>query len=536
MAVTLEAAPPDAPSETPRPPRRRRGVRVPEHRPLPADRTFSWVATAVVTLIAATIRLWGLGFPQAKQFDEIYYATEGAEILRNGYENNPGYMFIVHPPLGKWLVAAGIWVFGDDSVGWRVPSAIAGTLCVLILVRVVRRMTRSTLLGCVAGILLAVDGLSIVQSRFALLDIFLAVFVLAGFACLVIDRDVVRDRLAIRTTTGLALAVETADRATAAAGRATAADGRSAAARLVYGPRLGARPWRLAGGILLGLSCGVKWSGLWFLVGFGLLSLLWDVTARRAAGVSLPWAGSILHDLPGAVGSLGLAPVGAYLLTWTGWFLGENSYGRHWADTNAGYWSWLPPPIRSLLHYHAQMWDFHSGLSTPHSYQSSPWGWLVTGRPVLFYYPSNPSPTGCGATTCVRTVLDVGTPALWWAFVPAVLWAGWIGLVRRDWRGWTVLMAFFAGWVTWFSVPGRTMFLFYMTPLVPFLVIGVTLVLGAVLGSARAGEQRRTVGLVAVCGYVALVVINTAWLWPILSGQLITYDQWHSRIWFPSWI
>lgn len=67
-------------------------------------------------------------------------------------------------------------------------------------------------------------------------------------------------------------------------------------------------------------------------------------------------------------------------------------------------------------------------------------------------------------------------------------------------------------------------------------MIGVTLVLGAVLGSARAGEQRRTVGLVAVCGYVALVVINTAWLWPILSGQLITYDQWHSRIWFPSWI
>ena len=336
--MTLEAAPPDAPSEAPRPPRRRRRVRVPEHRPLPADGAFSWVATAVVTLIAATIRLWGLGFPQAKQFDEIYYATEGAEMLRNGYENNPGYMFIVHPPFGKWLVAAGIWVFGDDSVGWRVPSAIAGTLCVLILVRVVRRMTRSTLLGCVAGILLAVDGLSIVQSRFALLDIFLAVFVLAGFACLVVDRDVVRDRLATRTTTGPpGDATGTtigppgdADRA-GTAGSTPATDpvgdvlGRSAAARLVYGPRLGARPWRLAGGILLGLSCGVKWSGLWFLVGFGLLSVLWDVTARRAAGVPQPWAGSILRDLPGAVGSLGLAPIGAYLLTWTGWFLGENT-------------------------------------------------------------------------------------------------------------------------------------------------------------------------------------------------------------------
>ncbi|HEY6747474.1 MAG TPA: phospholipid carrier-dependent glycosyltransferase [Mycobacteriales bacterium] len=504
MATTLEAAPPAAPSVT-EPPRRHRGrVRPPEHRPMPADRALSWVITAAITVLAATVRLWGIGFPSGKQFDEVYYATEGGELLHNGgYENNPGYMFIVHPPFGKWLVAAGIAVFGDGPVGWRVPSAIAGTLCVLILIRVVRRMTRSTLLGAVAGILLGADGLSIVQSRFALLDIFLALFVLAGFACLVVDRDVVRDRIA---------------------------------AGGPYGSRIGFRGWRLAGGVLLGLSCGVKWSGVYFLAGFAVLSVLWDVGARRAAGVPRPWTGTALRDLPGAVGSYTLAPVAAYLVTWSGWFLSENSYDRHWADTNPGYGSFLPGPLRSLLRYHSEMWQFHSGLSTPHTYQSSPWGWLVTGRPVLFYYPSNPSPTGCGASSCVRTVLDVGTPALWWAFAPAVLWAAWIALVRRDWRGWTVLVAFLAGWVTWFSVPGRTMFLFYMTPLVPFLVIGVTLILGAVLGSARAGDQRRLLGLVGVCGYVALVVINSAWLWPILSGQLITYQEWRQRIWFPSWI
>jgi len=303
-----------------------------------------------------------------------------------------------------------------------------------------------------------------------------------------------------------------------------------------YGGRVGFRPWRLAGGVLLGLACGVKWSGIWFLAGFAVLSVLWDLGARRSLGLARPVRATAVRDLPGAVGAFGLAPVLAYLATWTGWFLGENAYGRHWADANAGYWSWLPGPLRSLLHYHWQMWDFHSGLSTPHSYQSSPWGWLVTGRPVLFYYPSNPSPTGCGAQTCVRTVLDVGTPALWWAFAPAVLWAGWIALTRRDWRGWSVLVAFAAGWLAWFSVPGRTMFLFYMTPLVPFLVLGVTLGLGALLGTAQSSDRRRTLGLVVVCGYVALVVVNSVWLWPILSGQLITYEEWRDRIWFPSWI
>jgi len=500
MAATLEAPALDAPRAAEEPERPGTTPRLARLSPMPPDRALSWVATGILTLIAAVIRLWGIGFPPGKQFDEVYYATEGAEMLRQGYENNPGYMFIVHPPLGKWLVAAGIKVFGDEPVGWRVPAAVAGALCVLILVRVVRRMTRSTLLGCVAGLLLAVDGLSVVQSRFALLDIFLALFVLAGFGCLVVDRDRVRERLA-------------------------------AGAR-----RVGFRPWRLGGGVLLGLACGVKWSAIWFLAGFVLLSVLWDLGARRAAGLPRPVATTAARDLPGAAGSLGLAPVVAYLASWAGWFLGENSYGRHWADANDSYWSWLPGPLRSLLHYHWEMWHFHSGLSTPHDYQSSPWGWLVSGRPVLFYYPSNPSPTGCGAQTCVRTVLDVGTPALWWAFAPAVLWAGWIALVRRDWRGWAVLVAFGAGWLAWFSVPGRTMFIFYMTPLVPFLVLGVTLGLGAILGSARAGEPRRTLGLLAVCAYVALVVVNSAWLWPILSGQLITYQEWQARIWFPSWI
>lgn len=505
MAATLEAPAPEAPAAEPARRRRTRGA--PAMGPLPDDRALSWVATGLVTAIAALVRLWGIGFPPAMQFDEIYYATEGAEMLRQGYENNPGYMFIVHPPLGKWLIALGIAVFGDDPVGWRVPAAVAGTLCVLLLTRTVRRMTRSTLLGCVAGLLLAVDGLSIVQSRFALLDIFLTVFVVAGFSCLVVDRDRFRDRLAAAAVAGSA-----------------------------YGPRVGFRPWRLAAGVLFGLACGVKWSAIWFLAGFAVLSVVWDLTARRSLGLARPVPATAVRDLPGAAGALGLAPVLAYVATWAGWFLGENAYGRHWAEANTGYWSWLPGPVRSLLHYHWQMWDFHSGLTSPHTYQSSPWGWLVTGRPVLFYYPSDPSPTGCGAQTCVRTVLDVGTPALWWAFVPAVLWAGWVAATRRDWRGWVVLVAFAAGWLTWFSVPGRTMFLFYMTPLVPFLVIGVTLALGAVLGPAGSTERRRTIGLVAVCGYVALVVVNSVWLWPILSGQLITYQEWRARIWFPSWI
>src|SRR6202040_3166824 len=86
--------------------------------------------------------------------------------------------------------------FGLNSFGWRFSSAVFGSLAILLICRIARRMTRSTLLGCLAGLLMSLDGLEFVLSRTGILDIFLMFFVLAAFGCLVIDRDVSRARLA----------------------------------------------------------------------------------------------------------------------------------------------------------------------------------------------------------------------------------------------------------------------------------------------------------------------------------------------------
>ena len=94
------------------------------------------------------------------------------------------------------MIAGGEWAFGLTPFGWRFAVAVAGSLAILILARTARRMTRSTLLGCVAGLLLALDGLEFVMSRTALLDIFVMFWVLAAFAPLVIDRDRTRARYA----------------------------------------------------------------------------------------------------------------------------------------------------------------------------------------------------------------------------------------------------------------------------------------------------------------------------------------------------
>jgi dolichyl-phosphate-mannose--protein O-mannosyl transferase len=270
---------------------------------LPDDRRLSWVLTTVLGVVTLVSRLWGITYPKALLFDEAYYPPEAHELLTWGHEYNRGYSFIVHPPLGKWLIALGEQVFGYNSLGWRFPSAVAGTIAVVVLARLGRRLTGSTLLGLIAGLLLAVDGFSFTLARIGLLDVFLQTFVVSAVACLVVDRDSVRARV------------------------------RAAGDRMsATGFRLGPRGWRIGAGFLFGCACAVKWSGVWFVAFVAVRSQVWDRAAWREAGVARPTLATLRRGVPGAAWALGAVPVLTYLASFTGWFLGETSQGKFWAQ------------------------------------------------------------------------------------------------------------------------------------------------------------------------------------------------------------
>ncbi|MGH3978785.1 MAG: dolichyl-phosphate-mannose--protein mannosyltransferase [Pseudonocardiaceae bacterium] len=471
------------------------------------DRFRGWSAALGLAVLGGLVRFWNLGYPTdggTPVFDEKHYVPQAWQMARNGgVEDNPGYELVVHPPLGKQFIALGELLFGYNAWGWRASAALAGTVCVLLIVRIVRRMTRSTLLGAIAGVLLIADGASHVQSRMGMLDVFLAVLVLAAFGCLVVDREQVRERLAVVVTQG-----RIGDH--------------------TLGPRLGVRWWRFGAGVLLGLACGAKWSGVYFLAAFAVMSVAWDVGARRAAGVRRPWVGTAARDLAPASWALALVPIGAYLATWWAWFASEAGTDRHAA---AG-------PLRSLGYYNARVLEFHANLATPaepHPWESKPWSWPMGLRPMLYYYESGVAAPGCGRDDCVSAVMLVGTPALWWVALPVLGWAIWRVVTTADWRYASVLVAYAAGYLPWYTNIDRQMYFFYMTPLAAFLVIGVTLALGDILGSARAGSERRGTGLLVVAIYVGLVVANFVWLWPILVGDSITPAHWNAELWLPSW-
>ncbi|MGW3336804.1 dolichyl-phosphate-mannose--protein mannosyltransferase [Streptomyces sp. NPDC001009] len=510
------------------------------------DRWSGWGGPLLVTLLAGLLRFWHLGSPRAVIFDETYYAKDAWALVHRGFEVNwdknandvvlasHGHLaipsdaaYVVHPPVGKYVIGLGELIFGFDPFGWRFMTALLGTLSVLLLCRIGRRMFRSTFLGCLAGTLMAVDGLHFVMSRTALLDGVLMFFVVAAFGCLVVDRDQAREKL------GAALPV--------------GPDGVARPdARTGDTFRFGWRPWRWGAGVMLGLAFGTKWNGLYILAAFCVMAVLWDVGARKVAGARHPYEAGLKYDT--GITFLATVPVtiAVYVASWTGWILssadGSGGYFRNWAATDGrgGSWTFLPDWLRSLWHYEHEVYNFHVNLSSPHTYQSNPWSWIVLGRPVSYFYESpTPGAGGCPLGTsgkCAREVLALGTPVLWWAGCAALLYVLWRWAFRRDWRAGAIACGIAAGYLPWFMYQERTIFLFYAVVFLPFLCLGVAMLVGAIIGPPNSTDTRRVVGATAAGVLVLLIAWNFIYFWPLYTGQAIPLDQWRSRMWLDTWV
>jgi dolichyl-phosphate-mannose--protein O-mannosyl transferase len=499
---------------------------------MPPDRWLGWLLPLAITGLSAYLRFHRLGVPHKPIFDETYYAHDSFSLLHFGAVRGDHFSsaeFDVHPPLGKWMMTFGEWIWGNgqqvvgdhhrifpaSAFSWRFAGAIVGTLAVLLLCRAGRRMFRSTTLGCLAGLLLALDGLELVQSRTGMLDIFLMFWLVAAFACLVADRDDGRRRLAARLTPP------------------SPANGLGGP-RL--GPRLGLRTWRLGAAVCLGAAVASKWSALFYLPLFVLLAFCWDAGARRTAGIREPRRAAALADTLPAVAIFVVIPAAVYVASYTGWFLADaTSAWGHDTYVQAGQSTFghAIAVAHGWLNYQIDIEKFHVGLHAGHPYLSTPSTWIFLGRPVAYFYTSPHAGThSCAVARCSREVLAIGTPAIWWSSVLALVATAWAWLSRRDWRAAAILGGFAAGYLVWFAFPDRTRFFFYALPALPFLCLALAFCAGLALGSRAATVRRRSLGAVPAADLVVLVVLNFFYLYPILTAQTIPYGAWQQRMWF----
>jgi dolichyl-phosphate-mannose-protein mannosyltransferase len=369
-----------------------------------------------------------------------------------------------------------------------VASAVAGILTVLLTYVLAWRLLRPMVSGvaptvgaAAASGLLAVDFLHLVQSRIAMLDSLIVLFVVGAVTALVLDRD-----------------------------RRPSVEPGSWWVRATLG-----RPWLLVAGICLGAATAVKWSGAYVAPGLIGLVIAWAILdARRARpdGSWREWLGAAVRRdaLPTAV-LLGVVPVAVYLASYTGRMPGT-LIGLPWEAGTV----W-----RGIWDHQQAMLEFHTTLGGDHPYQSPPWSWPVLKRPVAYWFGDD-----AGA---YRHILAFGNPITWWPGMLAL--AALVVTWTRS--GWTlarpepvVLAAAASTYLPWLVLSGdrSQTFLWYLLPTVPLVCVALGIV------AAWAWDSVRGRIVAGVFG-VAVLASFAFWL-PVLTALPLQPDDWRTRILF----
>lgn len=501
-----------------------------------------WGGPIAVTVLAAVLRLWNLANPHALVFDETFYVKDAYTLLNNGYEStwpegadeafNAGDTeqfsesgsFVVHPPLGKWVIALGLAMFGaDSSFGWRIGTVVVGVLAVFLLTVIARKLFASTMVAVIVGFLFAIDGHAIVMSRVALLDGVLMLCALLGFGAILLDRSWHEQRLA-------AWLAERRKRA-----EAGLVDEPS------WGPALWWRPWLLAAGIAFGLASSVKWSGLYFLAAFGIYVVVVDALARRRAGLHFWASAAVLKQ--GPVSFLLMVPIAliTFVVSWTGWFVTAGGFYRNWANEAGNAWTgalaWVPDSVQSFWHYQVAAYNYHVGLVTPHPYQANPLSWLFMTRPTSMYYEgSSLGENGCTVDSCSAAITSVGNPLIWWAATAALFYLVYRLARYREWQLGLILMGIVAGYLPWLMYLDRTVYQFYTIAFEPYLLLGLGFVIALILGKRSDPHSRRTRGVGLVGAFLIVAALVSAFFYPVWTAQQVPYWFWQAHMWLPSWV
>jgi dolichyl-phosphate-mannose--protein O-mannosyl transferase len=219
-------------------------------------RTRPILVAALLGLVAEALFLFRVTVPSTLVFDEIHYVPAARTMLRLLEPVNTE-----HPLLGKAFIAAGIALFGDNSLGWRFFSTLAAAATVVGVFAITWLLMRRMRTAVLAGVFAMLNMTIFVQARIAMLDGFMAAFVVMGTAALLWSMEAPPGR-------GL--------------------------------PRV------LLGGVLLGLAIGCKWAAVPFLFYAGLAIVVLRLRDRGCRKGHATWVLLL---------ALGLSAIAAYLLT-----------------------------------------------------------------------------------------------------------------------------------------------------------------------------------------------------------------------------
>ncbi len=435
-----------------------------------------WLHVAGMGIVSLAAHFWRLDALNELVFDEAYYPKFALDYL----QGHP--LFDAHPPLGKYIIALGIQLFGYNPFGYRFFNAIAGSLIPIVTCLLTYQLSTTGLLpknsstttwALLAGWFTALDGLLLVESRLGLINIFIVLFGMLSQLCMVLALKLQRRRWF----------------------------------------------WTIATGIMLGAACSVKWNGLAYLVGIGAIALIvWWRYGQRLTRLQL------------RVGLLEV-PIATYLLIWLPHLLINSS-------TN------LLELHAQILGFHQNLGA--GKAEPVHPYCSAWWSWPLMLRPIAYYYKTHADGTINYINAMGNPILYwLGAIAILLCLIVCLYQLNnwWVrGWGQDSWVGGKLnsqqfpiyiplyLLSSFVGHYLPWSLSRRCIFLYHYMPASVFAFMAIAYV-------TAWGSTQTMTELPKISKYIVLAISLAFMFWlPIYMGLPITAFHQQLLIWFNSWI
>ncbi|AQR73871.1 phospholipid carrier-dependent glycosyltransferase [Sphingomonas sp. LM7] len=361
---------------------------------LKALQTRPYLVALLLGLAAQLLFSVHLDRPSRILFDEVHYVPAAHALL-----DLEGPRNIEHPLVGKELIAAGILVFGDNPIGWRAATSLAGTATVLAAFAFVWLLLGSMRAALVGAVLVALNQTVYVQARTAMLDVFLGAFLLWAMVVML---------WAMRGTPG------------------------QVKRRLI------------GAAMLFGIAVGTKWAAIPYVALAGLTLVVIRVRDARRAKRPLAWAFERREQphWPGLDTARALLLLAAVsILTYFATFFPAFFYARD------------PLSLAGLILLQQEMYALQTQVLAPHTYQSDWWSWPLMLRPIWYFYEWDD-----GAQ---RGVLLIGNPVIMWGGLVGVLACLWAGFREKAHRPLALALVWIASLGIYVVIPKSLGFYYY---------------------------------------------------------------------------